>query len=63
MRRHDTPLLDPRDEASMRHWAEKLAVTPGLLREAVAQVGADPQRVGAWLLRRRSDDHAVRRRR
>ena len=52
-------VIDPLDEAAMRHWAEKLSVSVQTLHQAVAQAGTDPQRVGEYLLRQRADDHRV----
>lgn len=49
--------LDPADEASLRRWAEKFAVSEAQLLEAVRAVGTDPERVGAWLLAAREDRH------
>ncbi|MCM5682268.1 DUF3606 domain-containing protein [Schlegelella sp. S2-27] len=63
---HSTPqperpvgLIDTSDEAAMRHWAEKLSVSVPTLRQAVERAGTDPQRVGEYLLRQRTDDHRV----
>ena len=49
--------LDPADEASLRRWVEKFAVSEAQLLEAVQAVGTDPERVGAWLLAAREDRH------
>ena len=54
---HAAAAIDTSNEAAMRHWAEKLAVSVPTLRQAVDQAGTDPHRVGEYLLRQRTDDH------
>lgn len=49
--------IDTSNEAEMRRWAEKLAVSVETLDRAVQHAGTDPRRVGEYLLRQRTDDH------
>jgi len=44
------PLIDVRDEASVRFWSEKLRASPEELRRAVDQVGPDPVKVHEHLM-------------
>ncbi|MCW7538456.1 DUF3606 domain-containing protein [Aquabacterium sp. A7-Y] len=50
-------LIDVSDEAEVRRWAEKLAVSVEALREAITAAGNRADRVGEYLLRLRADDH------
>ena len=52
--------IDTSNEAEMRRWAEKLAVSVETLHRAVQHAGTEVHRVGEYLLRERTDDHRVR---
>jgi hypothetical protein len=50
---HDQPMqvesLDPDDDEAVARWAEQLGVPVGVLREAVAAIGTDIDKIKIWL--------------
>ncbi|MBZ8142520.1 hypothetical protein CLD22_21790 [Rubrivivax gelatinosus] len=52
----DVQTLDPDDDEDVALWAAQLAVPQEALREAVAAIGTDVDKIRTWLLVHRAAD-------